>query len=87
MGCKWVYTIKYRTDGLKDILKIYGVDYLETFAPIAKMNMVKILLSLAGNYNWDLQQFDVKNVFLHEDLEEKIYMEVRPGFGSKLTIE
>ena len=51
------------------------------------MNMVKILLSLAGNYNWDLQQFDVKNVFLHEDLEEKIYMEVRPGFGSKLTIE
>ena len=40
-------------------------DYLETFAPIAKMNTVRVLLSLVVNYGWALQQFDVKNAFLH----------------------
>ena len=47
------------------------MDYLETFAPIANMNIVRILLSLVANYNWDLQQFDVKNAFLNGDLEEE----------------
>jgi len=51
------------------------VDYLEIFAPVAKMNTVRVILSLAANYDWDLQQFDMKNAFLHGDLEEKIYME------------
>ena len=49
------------------------------------MNTVIILLSLTTNYNWDLQQFDVKNAFLNGDLKEEIYMEVPPGFGSDLT--
>ena len=61
------------------------MDYLETFASVAKMNTVIILLSLTTNYNWDLQQFDVKNAFLNGDLKEEIYMEVPPGFGSDLT--
>ena len=52
----------------KGYTQTYGVDYLETFTPITKMNTVRILLSLATNYNWDLQQFDVKNAFLNEDL-------------------
>ena len=39
-----------------------GVDYLETFAPIAKMNTIRILLSLAANFSWKLQQFDVKKM-------------------------
>ena len=65
MGCKWVYTIKYKTDGsleryevrlvAKGYTQTYGVDYLETFSLIAKMNIVRVLLSLAANYNWDLQ--------------------------------
>ena len=70
IGCKWVYTVKHRADGTlkmyntilvaKGFTQTYGADYLETFALIAKMNTVRILLSLAANYNWDLQQFDVK---------------------------
>ena len=61
MGCKWVYTIKYRINErlekykarlvAKEFTQTYSVDYLETFALVVKMNTVKILLSLATNYN------------------------------------
>jgi len=60
----------------KRFTQTYGVDYLETFTSVAKMDTVKVILSLATNHDWDLQQFDVKYAFLHGNLEEEIYMEL-----------
>ena len=80
VGCRLIFTVKYNSDGSLERYKVrlvtksytqtYGVDYLETFGLVAKMNTIRILLSLAANFSWKLQQFDVKNAFLHGDLEE-----------------
>ncbi|RDX77565.1 hypothetical protein CR513_42288, partial [Mucuna pruriens] len=83
IGCKWadgsIDRYKARLVA-KDFTHTYGIDYLETFAPVAKMNIVQVILSLTTNYGWELQQFDVKNAFLHRELEEEIYMEVPLGY-------
>ena len=47
---------------------------------MAKLNMVRVLLSLATNHDWPLHQFEVKNASFHGDLEEEVYMEVPSGY-------
>jgi len=90
---KWVFTVKYKADGTIEKYKVrlvakgytqtYGIDYQETFSPVTKLNIIWILLSLAANLDWPLHQFDVKNAFLHGDLEEKVYMDVPPSFTGR----
>jgi hypothetical protein len=94
VACRWVFTVKYNSDGTverykarlvaKGYTQTYSIDYLEIFAPVAKMNTVRILLSLATQFSWPIHQFDVKNAFLHCDLAEEISMEIPPRFASRL---
>ena len=71
----------------KRYTQTYGIDYEETFAPVAKINSIRILISCAVNLNWDIYQMDVKDAFLHGDLHEEVYMQILPGFETSHTNE
>eukprot|EP00253_Pinus_taeda_P012136 PITA_12136 len=88
--CKWVYRTKYGPDGkvdkhkarlfAKGFSQVEGIDYTETFSPVAKMNSIRLVLSLAASLKWEVHQMYVKSAFLHGDLHEEIYMEQPIGF-------
>lgn len=65
---------------VKGYTQTHGIDYQKTFSSIVKLNTIRVLLSLATNMDWSLHQFDVKNTFLYGDIEEKVYMDIPPGF-------
>jgi hypothetical protein len=89
VGSRWVYKIKFNSNGFIDRYKAclvaqgytqtFGIDYKETFASIAKMNIVHVLLLIVVNNRWLMCQMDVKNIFLHGNLEEEVYMKLPPG--------
>ncbi|XP_074352260.1 putative mitochondrial protein AtMg00820 [Apium graveolens] len=82
IGSKWLFKIKFKSDGSIDRYKArlvvfgckqtLGVDYIATFAPVAKMTTVRALLVVAGMQDWLTCQMDVTNAFLHGDLEETV---------------
>ncbi|GAA0145496.1 transmembrane signal receptor [Lithospermum erythrorhizon] len=60
--------------------QVVGIDYHETFAPVAKMVTVRIFLAIDASRNWELHQMNEHNAFLHGNLDEEVYMKVPPGF-------
>ena len=93
VGCKWVFTVKCKSIGtverfkarlvVKGYTQTYGTDYLETFALVAIMNTIRVLLSLAARNVWSLQM-DLKNAFLSRELNEEVYIQLPLGFEENL---
>lgn len=95
VSSKWVFTIKYFSTGkierhkarlvARGFTQTYGDDYIETFAPVAKLHTIRVVLSLATNLEWELWQMDEKNAFFQGDLEEEVYMTPPPGLEERVT--
>ncbi|KAG7577529.1 Integrase catalytic core [Arabidopsis thaliana x Arabidopsis arenosa] len=90
LGCKWVFRLKYKSDGTLERHKARlvvlgnnqteGIDYSETFAPVAKMVTIRTFLQQVASMDWEVHQMDVHNAFLHGDLDEEVYIQFPPGF-------
>ena len=90
VGSKWVFRIKRGPDGAiqkykarivaQGFSQIEGIDYDETFAPVAKFASLRVILALAAERDLEVHQMDVKLAYLNGELKEEIFMEAPPGF-------
>ena len=85
IGCKWVFKKTLRPDDtiekykMRLVAKGYtqkeGEDYFDTYSPVARLTIIRVLLSLAASHDLLVHQMDVKTAFLNGELEEEIYMD------------
>jgi hypothetical protein len=90
ISCKWVFKIKHGVDGemerykarlvVRGFTQTFGVDYNETFAPVAKLVSIHCIFALTTIEDMEIHQMDVKIAILNGDLGEEIYMEQPEGF-------
>lgn len=93
IGVKWIYKTKLNEFGEVDKFKArlvakgysqeHGIDYTEVFAPVARMDTVRMVLALAAQRGWTIFQLDVKSAFLHGTLNEDVYVDQPKGFEKK----
>jgi hypothetical protein len=64
----------------KGYTQVEGLDFGETYAPVASLESIRMLLAYATHHDFKLQQIDVKSAFLNGPLQEEVYVEQPPGF-------
>jgi len=89
IGLKWFYKVKRDPEGnivkhkarlvAKGYAQRHGVDYEEVFAPVARLETVRLILALAAHGKWEVHHMDVKSAFLNGDLQEEVYVHQPPG--------
>src|SRR5512132_2155355 len=90
IGDKWIFKKKMDADGnitvykarlvAKGYRQVQGVDYDDTFSPVAKLKSVRIMLAIAAFYDYERWQMDIKTAFLNGFLKEELYMIQPEGF-------
>ncbi|KAE8225489.1 hypothetical protein CF326_g7860, partial [Tilletia indica] len=90
IGSRWVYKLKLDEDGVahrwkarlvaQGFTQVAGVDYFETFAPVARLDSLRVILALAAHFDWVIHQVDVVTAYLNGDLEEEVYIRQPPGY-------
>lgn len=90
IGTKWVYQNKMSEEGkivrhkarlvCKGYSQVEGIDFKETFAPVARLEVIRIFLAFFAYKGYKIYQMDVKYAFLNGNLEEEVYMEQPKGF-------
>ena len=93
IGTKWVFRNKLNEDGkvtrskarlvCKGYAQVEGIDFEETYAPVARMESIRMILAYASSKNIKVYQMDVKSTFLNGELEEDVYIEQPKGFAEK----
>jgi len=89
LSSKWVFKNKTNADGsirhkarlvVRGFEQRQGIDFKETFAPVAKFPTVRIMLALATHFDWEIEQMDDKTAFLYPEIEDEVYISIPEGY-------
>jgi hypothetical protein len=94
IGVKWIFKTKLNESGEIDKCKArlvakgyaqqYGIDYTEVYAPVARLDTIRLIIALAAQEGWSIFQLDVKSAFLHGELSEEVFVQQPQGYEKKV---
>lgn len=93
IGLKWIFKLKRNSDGsinkfkarlvAKGYVQRHGIDFDEVYAPVARIETIRLLINIAAAHDWEIHHLDVKTAFLHGDLKETVFVTQPEGFEVK----